>query len=247
MISTIFLLLGVAVILYAKYFKNNKEKFKWGMIALSIGLVLYIIMLQVSYLLVFTTEEMIGHNGLERYLPTFFLAFIYWIIASVLKEEKESSKGRNLFYIVIIFSILCVTPLEFIANNSIISGIYEIRKQNTWEQVMTQVDTIKRELEQEQIQEIWMLGSTQEGGDILYENAIRYYLFPEIKARAINAYKQEELEEAKEKLEQEEVSYIYIWSVDNKLEETLGTDLEEKTLYKKTKQENGSFLWEKIE
>ena len=127
MISTIFLLLGVAVILYAKYFENNKEKFKWGMIALSIGLVLYIIMLQVSYLLVFTTEEMIGHNGLERYLPTFFLAFIYWIIASVLKEEKESSKGRNLFYIVIIFSILCVTPLEFIANNSIISGIYEIR------------------------------------------------------------------------------------------------------------------------
>lgn len=243
MVSTIFLLLGMALFLYAKYFKNNKQKFKWGMLVLGIGLLLYIAMLQTAYMLVFSTEEMIGHNGLDRYLPTFFLSIVYFIVASTLKEAKESVKKQNLFYAILTFSLLCVTPLEYVTNNTITSGIYEIQKQAEWEVVKQEVEYIKEEKE---ISKIWLFGSTQNGGDLLYQNAIRYDLFPEIKARSINCYRQKEIEKAVQELKQEEISYVYIWSKDKTLEEYLQTDLEEKTLYKKVKQENGNFLWEKI-
>ncbi len=246
MISTIFLLLGISILLYAKYFKNNKSKFKWGMIVFGLGLILYILVLQLAYMLVFSTDEMVGHNGLDRYLPTFFLSIIYFMVSITLKEIKEVAKNQNLAYVIITFAILLVTPINLISNNTITTGIHEIEEKLDWQEVRGQAAIIQEQLEQRQVEEVWLFSSTQNGGDVLYENAIRYTIFPTIKAKSINSYKQQELEEAVEKLQQEEISYLYIWNIDEKLEEYLETDLKERTLYQRVKQEDGNFLWEEI-
>lgn len=247
MVTTIFLLFGMAILLYVKYFKENRQRFKWGMVVLSIGLVLYIGMLQVAYMFVFSTDEMIGHNGLDRYLPTFFLSIIYFMVASILKEAKEMKKSQNLFYVILTAAILFVTPIELISNNTITSGIHEVDKRLNWQEVMEQTEIIQEKLEQRKASKVWLFSNPQNGGDVLYENAIRYYIFPTINAKSINSYKQQELEDALEKLKQEELSYIYIWNADETLEEYLGAELESRTLYQRVKQEEGNFLWEKVE
>ena len=247
MVTTIFLLFGMAILLYVKYFKENRQRFKWGMVVLSIGLVLYIGMLQVAYMFVFSTDEMIGHNGLDRYLPTFFLSIIYFMVASILKEAKEMKKSQNLFYVILTAAIPFVTPIELISNNTITSGIHEVDKRLNWQEVMEQTEIIQEKLEQRKASKVWLFSNPQNGGDVLYENAIRYYIFPTINAKSINSYKQQELEDALEKLKQEELSYIYIWNADETLEEYLGAELESRTLYQRVKQEEGNFLWEKVE
>ena len=190
---------------------------------------------------------MIGHNGLDRYLPTFFLSIIYFMVASILKEAKETKKTQNLFYVILTMAVLFVTPIELISNNTITSGIHEVDKRLNWQEVMEQTEIIQEKLEQRKASKVWLFSNPQNGGDVLYENAIRYYIFPTINAKSINSYKQQELEDALEKLKQEELSYIYIWNADETLEEYLGAELESRTLYQRVKQEEGNFLWEKVE
>ena len=244
MISTIFLLLGIAIVLYVKY--SKKDKFKWAIVVLNIGLVLYILSLQLAYWLVFSTEEMIGHNGLDRYLPTFFLGMIYFILSYMLKEAK-GRKEKNVFYVILACAVVLVTPVENIASNTITSGIHEIEKKADWQEVAKQADVLKEKLEQSQVTEVWLFSGIQNGGDVLYENFIRYDIYPQIEAKSVNAYKQPELEDAMQRLNQEEDSYIYIWNADEQLEECLGTELESKTLYERVKQTDESYVWKKIE
>ncbi len=240
--STTILLFGISILLYYKVLKENREILKKTMVLLGVGLVLYTAILQAAYMTVFSTEEMILHSGIDRYLPTFLLTILYCIIAIVFKEKKES----KFFYASIIGIFLWITPLQLIANSVLTSGIYEKEKRAEWEPIITQVQEIQEKMEGT-TEEVWILSTTENAGQMLYQNAIRYYLYPEIKVKVVNCTQEKQLEQAVEQISQEEKTYVCILETDEKLEKALGEEVEEKTLYAITKQENNILQWEEVE
>lgn len=214
--------------------QENKKKFANYIIALTIGLVVYIMFLQLSYILKFSTEEMLGHNGLNRYLPTFLLGMIYFIIAIAIKNMEENH-ARKINYIILLVIIISFTHMQSIANVSITSGISNINSIEYCNNGRIPARKINDKIENE----ARVITISQEDKTNIFNWMIKYYLYPEHHVDVYNQVKEKQVESIKQKItEGEENYYIYFVSVDEELNKLINKwfnieiKLEKETLYK---------------
>ena len=237
----IIIVIMLASLIIYKYVvkEENKKKFAHYIIALTIGLAIYIVFLQLSYILKFSTEEMIGHNGLNRYMPTFLLGMLYFIVAMAIKNMEERH-DRKINYIMLIAMIIAFTPLQSIANVSITSGIYNIQSIEYCNNGRIPANKIEQKIEKDEK----VISIAQDEKTTLYSMMLRYYLYPEHKVYHYNNIDERKIENIKNKIINENISYIYLFSVDEKLNEVFEekfnsvVNLKKEALYKIQIEEN---------
>lgn len=225
----------IATLIIYKYVikEENKKKFAHYIIALTIGLAIYIVFLQMSYILKFSTKEMIGHNGLNRYMPTFLLGMIYFIVTMAIKNMEEK-RGRKINYIILIAIIISFTPLQSIANVSITSGIYNIQSIEYCNNGRIPANKIDEEIEENE--KVVIISQNEDTN--LYGLMLRYYLYPKHEANCYDQITEKELTNIKNKMLKENISYIYVFSTNEELNKNVKnefnteTELKAGTLYK---------------
>lgn len=242
-------ILMIASIIIYKYIikQENKRKFANFIISLTIGLAIYIIFLQLSYILKFSTAEMLNHNGLNRYLPTFLLGILYFIVAITLKnmEEKED---RKVNYIMLIAIILAFTQLQSIANVTITSGIYNIQSIEYCNNGRIPARKINEKIEKDAT----VLSISGQSKTDIFNWMIKYYLYPDHKVDVYNNLTEKAVQSIKKRIvENNEVYYIYFVSTNDELTKIINnefgnnTKLKNNTLYELEIQENAIQLKEK--
>lgn len=213
--------------------KKNKRKFANEVIAWVVGLAVYIVFLQLSYILKFSTEEMLGHNGIDRYLPTFLLGMIYFVVAMAIKNMSEKS-DKKINFCILLCIIIAFTPLQSIANVTLTSGIYNIQSIEYCNNGRIPANKIDEKIEENA--EIISISQNKETN--IYNLMLRYYLYPNHNVNVCNNINKEMLEKIKERIEKENILYIYIVTYDetlnNEINKQFNTNikLENDTLYK---------------
>lgn len=213
--------------------KKNKRKFANEVIAWVVGLAVYIVFLQLSYILKFSTEEMLGHNGIDRYLPTFLLGMIYFVVAMAIKNMSEKS-DKKINFCILLCIIIAFTPLQSIANVTLTSGIYNIQSIEYCNNGRIPANKIDEKIEENA--EIISISQNKETN--IYNLMLRYYLYPNHKVNVYNNINEEIVKMIKEKIEKENIAYIYIVTYDEALNGRINKQfntnikLENETLYK---------------
>lgn len=233
--GVIMVIILAGLLVYKKVvIQENKNKFANYIIALTIGLVAYIMFLQLSYILKFSTEEMLGHNGLNRYLPTFLLGMIYFIIAITIKN-MDKKNDRKINYIILLVIIISFTHIQSIANVSITSGISNINSIEYCNNGRIPARKINEKIEDG----ARVITISQQDKTNIFNWMIKYYLYPEHKVDVYNQVNEKQIESIKQKItKSEENYYIYFISIDEELNGLISeqfnneTKLEEETLYK---------------
>lgn len=213
--------------------KKNKRKFANEVIAWVVGLAVYIVFLQLSYILKFSTEEMLGHNGIDRYLPTFLLGMIYFVVAMAIKNMSEKS-DKKINFCILLCIIIAFTPLQSIANVTLTSGIYNIQSIEYCNNGRIPANKINEKIEEN----AEIISISQNKKTNIYNLMLRYYLYPNHNVNVCNNINKEMLEKIKERIEKENILYIYIVTYDetlnNEINKQFNTNikLENDTLYK---------------
>lgn len=215
------------------YYKTNNRDLKYQTIVVIVGLILYMVFLQLSYLLKFVTFEMLGHNGIDRYFPTYLLGMLYVLIAIVIKNlSKKEYIAKD--YIIIMVIMLLITPIQSVCQATITSGIYNINSIEYINNSKNIADKIDEYIEDEsKIITISQIQDTR-----LYNIMLKYYLYPNHDAKILENITQESIEKIEETIKSEEYQYIYIYSTDTELTNILKNifnnleNIKEKTLYK---------------
>lgn len=214
--------------------QENKRKFANYIIALIVGLIVYIMFLQLSYILKFSTEEMLGHNGLNRYLPTFLLGMIYFIVAITIKNMEEKN-DRKINYIILLVIIISFTQLQSVANVSITSGISNINSIEYCNNGRIPARKINDKIEEK----ARVITISQEDKTNIFNWMIKYYLYPEHQVDVYNQVKERQIESIKQKIANSEDNYyLYFISIDEELNKLINEQfnnkikLEKETLYK---------------
>lgn len=234
-------IIAISTLIVYKYVIKDKEKTKFAntVISLIVGLVIYIILLQLSYILKFSTEEMLGHNGLNRYLPTFLLGMIYFIVTISIKNMEEKN-DRKINFCILLSIIIAFTPLQSIANVSITSGIYNIQSIEYCNNGRIPANKINNKIEEE----AEIISISQNEKTNIYNWMIKYYLYPNHSVKIYNNVKEQNVAKIKAKILEENISYIYIVNSDEKLNKAINDEfkneikLKENTLYKIQIEEN---------
>lgn len=233
--GTIVLLIIASLILY-KYVinKENKKKFSYWIAAFAVGTILYILALQLGYILKFSTAEMLGHNGFDRYMPTFLLAITYFIVGSALKNMAEKGE-RKVNYVILIAVIMLFTNFQSISDASLTSGIYNINSIQYCNTGRIPADNIRKKIgENDKI-----ISISQDRRTDIYNWMIKYYLCPDYKVNIYNGINVQEVRNIKNLiLNNDSVSHIYIVSYNEDLEQYINdifendVKLENNTWYK---------------
>lgn len=112
----------IMLILLAKYGNKNdiESKYKYC-ISLTIAIISYILLLQLSYLEKFSATEAIAHTSVERYIGSILISGLIFVIYIYLKEF-DNNKSKNVNYILLTCIVLFFTPIKPIADGTINSG-----------------------------------------------------------------------------------------------------------------------------
>lgn len=235
-------IIAISSIVIYKYVikEENKKKYANAVIALTVGLAIYIIFLQLSYILKFSTQEMLGHNGLNRYLPTYLLGMIYFIVAMAIKNMEES-KTRKVNYLLLLSIIIAFTNLQSIANVTITSGIDNIQSIEYCNNGRIPANKIDKKIEEN----AKIISISQNEKTNIFNWMIKYYLYPNHEVIIYNNLKEEAVIKIKERIINENIQYIYIVTPNEELnkaikimDKTEESKLKENTLYKIEIKEN---------
>lgn len=215
------------------YYKTNNRDFKYQTIVVIVGLILYMTFLQLSYLLKFVTFEMLGHNGIDRYFPTYLLGMLYLLIAIVIKNlSKKEYIAKD--YIIIMAIMLLITPIQSVCETTITSGIYNINSQEQVNYAKNRADAIDKYVEDNSK----IITISQKKEEESYNIMLRYYLYPNHQVNILSNLEIEKEELLKDSINSKEYQYIYVFWKDENLEGMFKNifnndyELKDETLYK---------------
>ena len=244
--GNIYLFSGLLILFSIVVYKNekvaNKNKSKNGFICIFLGEVLYIFLMLILYLLLFSEYEATTLASLDRYLGIYLMAIIYFFCLISIYRSIEQKKYKSLIVLFVI--ILLNTNMS-----SVILNFYDFyhNKQNTQitrekyisaaNSIRSKVDTNKKYKFYIIIQksvglEKWML--RYELRDILKEmnEGFNWSLgekYGENDIWTLDISK----DEFEDTIFDEEYDYIYLYNVDEKFIERYGS------LFKSTEIKNG--------
>lgn len=238
----------ITSLLIYKYSKNDskisKKEIKNIYISVFVGLIIYIVFLQVAYITQFSSKEMINHDGFERYIGTYLLGILYFTIYIILEKIENKNIENNLPYIILAVVLFTITPIYQIANATITSGIYNISNQSYLSKSYKSAEYINENVKSNDT----VLGICQKTDVERLENLIiRYYMYP------INYKAMERIDQSEGAFDEiiKDYNYIYIVYSDSYLEYATKQYLngeetiKENTLYK-VNIENQTIKLEKI-
>lgn len=241
----IYIIISLFIYKYSKDDRNIPKKDVKNMyISIFIGLILYILFLQVAYITKFSSEEMINHDGFERYIGTYLVGILYFTIYVILEKFEDKKLKNNFPYIIITAIIFAITPIYQIANATVTSGIYNISNQKYLSKSYENAEFINQHINDNDK----VLGICQKTDVERLENLIiRYYVYP------INYKAMDKIDQSKGSIDDiiKNYNYIYIVYSDSYLEYTTkqyldeGETIKENTLYK-VNTENQTIKLEKI-
>lgn len=122
-LAWIAIFMALCVLIYSRIQPSDRKKFAFFMFSIFVGTFIYILFLQVSYILKFADREAVLHNSLQRYMGT-FLTMILCVISGVYINYLSKYKSNVSKYILILSMILFFTPISAIANSTIVAGVY---------------------------------------------------------------------------------------------------------------------------
>lgn len=248
-ITYVFLIMLVNIWIYKKIIpKREKNKYFSYTIAIKIGMIAYLIFLQLAYLIKFGTSEMLTHASLNRYFNIYLLAELIWIISIILDYCKNNLKQAKLAYIVLTISILLVSPIYTIANATIFFGSNNTMINGNIKELKDQVNIIKQKVNSEN--SIYVVHQNANKDNNLYK--MKYFLAPEINidlAEILSKKLEEKYENMNKNLKQEWINilindydYLYIIDTDeyfkNFAKDLFSSKIKNDTLYKINKLEN---------
>lgn len=231
--GTITITMISAIAIYKYVIKEeNKKKFANTVIGLTVGMAVYIVFLQISYILKFSTDEMLDHSGLNRYLPTFLLGMVYFIVAIAIKNMQEK-QDKKINYIILLAIIITFTPLQSIANVTITSGIYNIQSI----EYCNNGRILANQLDEKFEDDAKFISIAQEKSTYVYSHMLKYYLYPNHTVYVYEHIHEGYVKSIRQKMLNENISYIYIFSTDENLDKAFNKyfgieTLEPETLYK---------------
>lgn len=215
------------------YYKTKNSNLKYQTIVVIIGLILYVGFLQLSYLLKFVTFEMLGHNGIDRYFPTYLLGMLYLLIAIVIRNlSKKEYIAKD--YIIIMAIMLLITPIQSVCEATITSGIYNINSQEQVNYAKNRADAIDKYVEDNSK----IITISQKKEEESYNIMLRYYLYPNHQVNILSNLEIEKEETLKNIINSKEYQYIYVFWKDENLEGMFENifnndyELKDETLYK---------------
>ncbi len=241
----IYIIISLFIYKYSKDDRNIPKKDVKNMyISIFIGLILYILFLQVAYITKFSSEEMINHDGFERYIGTYLVGILYFTIYVILEKFEDKKLKNNFPYIIVTVIIFAITPIYQIANATVTSGIYNISNESYLSKSYENAEFINQHVNNNDK----ILGVCQKTDVERLENLIiRYYVYP------INYKAMDKIDQSEGSMEDiiKNYNYIYIVYSDSYLEYTTkqyldeGETIKENTLYK-VNTENQTIKLEKI-
>lgn len=241
----IYIITSLYIYKYSKDDKNiSKKDVKNIYISIFIGLILYIMFLQVAYITQFSAKEMINHDGFERYIGTYLVGILYFTIYVILEKFEDKNLKNNFSYVLLAVILFTITPIYQIANATVTSGIYNISNQSYLSKSYENAEYINKNIEPN----AKVLGVCQKTDVERLENLIiRYYIYP------INYKVMDKIDQSKGSMYDiiKNYNYIYIVYSDSYLEYTTkqyldeGETIKENTLYK-VNTENQTIKLEKI-
>jgi len=232
--AVIVLLMIFSLIAYKKVITDeNKTQYSNAIISWFVGLIVYVVFLQVGYILKVSTQEMLDHAGLNRYLPTFLLGIIYFIVAVVIKNMEEK-KERRVNYLILVVIVVMFTNLQSIANVTLTSGIYNIQSIEYCNNGRIPARKVDEAIEDDAKVVIVSKGTSTN----LYTLMMRYYLYPNHLSTYYFQIFSNDLDDIKNNMIKNNFSYIYFFSIDEDLKQGVkkefdnNVELKAETLYK---------------
>lgn len=155
--------------------ENEKKKFLISTICVHFSELLYIIFLQVAYMLVFANREGIVHNSLQRYLGTYLLAVvIYLVFAFINYINNDKIKFTNSKFVIVACLIFVFTPMSQIFNATITSGAYNISKKELLSNEINRANYVISKVREEE--KIYVINQTVSKDS--YGLRFRYFVTP---------------------------------------------------------------------
>ncbi len=136
-------------LIYRKEKNDNKEKLKNEAIIIFIGEILYVFIMLVLYLLMFSEYEALNLASWDRYIGIYLNAMLFFIIYLIIYRKSKNKIGFNLF--ILLLFVIANAPIDnflidIYNNKQNKQAIYEIRQEyiNAANYIKTKVDTNKK-------------------------------------------------------------------------------------------------------
>lgn len=244
LLSFIILYVIGSIILYRFFIKENNKEFKNITIAIVIGLVFYILFLQLAYITKFSITEALIHASFERYINTYLLGIFILFISIVI--DKLENTNINIKYISLTAVILLITPLYIITDATLAYGNENSINQYYLSIPIYEAQKLKGKLNSED--RIYLINQSSDEKATSWQ--LKYFLIPEIDIKITRKFS-EDLENKLEGnlLEKwtnillKDYDYVYVYDTDeyfnNFARDLVENDIiKDKTLYKIEKQNN---------
>lgn len=251
--SYIIIILLLHIWIYKKVISNEeKNKFLSFIIAIKIGLIVYMAFLELAYLTKFSSREMLIHASLERYLASYFLAELLLTITILLKYFNKDIKKQKLKYVVLTAVIMMVTPIYSITNATIFFGSYNVQEIVKICGIQDAAINLKSRVEEKS--KIYVVHQDCDKDCDLWK--LKYFMTPEVDidiTEKINKALEIQYKKRGKSLKEEWINilknnyeYLYIIDSDEYFEELaediFESEIKGSTLYRINKLEDGSIL-----
>lgn len=247
----LYLIILLNIWIYKKIIpKEEKSKYLSYTIAIKIGMIAYLIFLQIAYVSKFTIEEMLEHSSINRYFNTYLLAELIWIISIIIDYCKKNRNKEKLIYVILTICILIVSPINTIINNTIFFGSNNAIMNGNIKRIKDSANILKQKLNSED--NIYVVHQNSKEDNNLYK--MKYFLTPEINIDLTEVFDkklQEKYENMNKNLKEEWINilikdydYLYIIDTDpyfnNFARDVFLSEIKNDTLYKINKLKNNT-------
>lgn len=264
-IASFIIIFIIGVLLIYKFLikENERKKYISTVIPILIGIFIYIAFLQLAYITKFSVNEFLNHASLDRYVNTYFLGILIFVISIIIAKIEEKriknidnikDKNTNFKYLILTSVILLITPLNIITDSTIWSGNYNYTIQNSLLTITIQADKLKDKLNSND--RVYLVNQICDKSASSWQ--LKYFALPEIDIKMTQKFSEElESEFEKDKLLEiwknilyEKYDYIFILETDdyfNNFAKSLFKNpnlIKNKTIYKIEKDNNNIKLVE---
>ena len=238
---------GCAV-LYKKYVeKNDKNKFKFFIIAILTGFILYTIAIQIAYLTQFGYYEKMEHASFNRYINTYYLGIFVVLFSIILESIEKNEKNAKYKYLILTIVILSITQVNSLVDVTIASGNYNNTISSSLSEMEKEAKFIKEKTESSD--KIYAVN--QESNLAPKISELKYFLCPDMElnepdkltSEAESKFESGKYFEIWKDMLYNDYDYLYIYKTDtyfNNFSRSIFSNkpVKEKTLYKIEKQDN---------
>lgn len=239
------IILGALMLIEYELLNDEKEKKKFKAFSLCsiAGLFLYCLFLQVAYIFVFSNQEGILHNSIERYVGSYLVILFMLVIGTFIyfmENKKLKVQHRNLIWTSLTLFVLIFTPIDIILNATLFSGEYNREKMQVLSEPMNYSEYIKSKVNEND--KIYIIHQGIDSNGL----AVRYFITP-IMSSSVELLNDESTIEDVDELEKiiynNNYTYLYVYSTDEYLLKNYNSifennEIKENTLYKVERQEN---------